>query len=125
MSKVKFKKNNQTKAITVVALSTFLTAAGAILLKYGALRLEFNFLALITNYLLILGLLCYGVAMLVLTWGMKTGDLSILYPLVALGYVWITLYAYFGFNEPVGVLRLTGIVLVMVGAAFIGKGAKK
>jgi len=122
---IKLKSDNQRKAIITVILSTFLTAAGAILFKYGAINLEFSFIPIITNYFLILGLVSYGIAMLVLTWGMKTGDLSILYPLVALGYVWVTLYAFFGFNEPINALRLTGIILVMAGAGFIGWGSKK
>jgi uncharacterized membrane protein len=54
---------------------------------------------------------------------LKGGDLSILYPLVSIGYVLTCLYSVRLLKEKMNVLKWAGIFLIMLGVAFIGVGA--
>ena len=55
-------------------------------------------------------------------WGIKDGSLSVLYPLVALGYVWTLVWARIFFGEPFNRYKVYGLALVVVGVTFIAVG---
>jgi len=45
-----------------------------------------------------------------------------LYPLIALGYVWVTITAVLAFHEAVNPLKVAGIILIIGGVAVLGWG---
>jgi drug/metabolite transporter (DMT)-like permease len=55
-------------------------------------------------------------------WGIKDGSLSVLYPMVSLGYVWALLWSRWFFGEPFNRNKVVGVMLVLVGVFFIGLG---
>lgn len=74
--------------------------------------------------LVLLGLALYFLSALVWLKVLAMVDLSIAYPMLALGYIFAYLAGVFIFREPVRWQGLVGIVIVMVGLAFIGSAMK-
>ena len=104
---------------------TILGAAAQILLKTGANHLsEITFLSVVTNWGLIGGLSLYGISTLLLVLALRDGELSLLYPVIALTYVWVTVLSFIIFHDRVNPLKLTGIAIIVIGVAVLGKGRK-
>ena len=55
-------------------------------------------------------------------WGIKDGSLTVLYPMVSLGYVWTLVWSKIFFGEPINRTKLAGVGLVLVGVVFIAVG---
>jgi uncharacterized membrane protein len=45
------------------------------------------------------------------------GDLSVLYPLIALSYVWVSFLSYFVLKEPVSIVNFIGYAVIIVGVS--------
>ncbi len=56
-------------------------------------------------------------------WGIKGGQLSVLYPMVSLGYVWGLLWAKLFFNEALTKQKFMGLGLILLGVCFVGMGS--
>lgn len=54
--------------------------------------------------------------------GLKAGSLTVLYPMVSLGYVWTLLWSRLFFGEPFNREKVVGLMLVLLGVFFIGLG---
>ncbi len=81
-------------------------------------------LGLITNIPLMTGYTLYGMSTVLLVLALKDGELSLLYPVIALTYVWVTVLSIMIFHDRVNVFRITGIAVIVVGVAVLGKGGK-
>ena len=110
-------------SMCIVFFCTFITSFAQVLYKKGSETLSFSLFSLITNYYIIGGLCLYGFGLLLLLYALKGGELSVLYPIIATGYIWVSLYSYFLFNEQVNLLRWIGIGAVVLGIACIGFGS--
>ena len=55
---------------------------------------------------------------------MSNGELSVLFPLVSLGYVWTLVWSRLFFHEPITKVKLAGVGLILVGIAFLGLGGR-
>ena len=106
--------------ILLVILATFLTAAGQLLLKQASQKIEWDFIALITNYSLIAGIIVYAFSLGLLFLSLKFGELSVVYPLMALSFIWVTLISIIYFKELVTTTNMVGIGLIFVGGMLIG-----
>ena len=53
---------------------------------------------------------------------LQKGELSVLFPLVSLGYVWTMLWSRLFFKEPLTRYKFLGLFLILVGVSFIGMG---
>jgi len=112
-------------AIILVFATTFLLSIAQVFLKKGANLLSFNLLELITNYNLITGLGIYVFALFVVIFALKHGEVSTLYPIIALSYIWVTILASSIFNEPVNPLKWAGIAAIFLGVSLIGLGGRE
>ncbi|MBS1267245.1 MAG: 4-amino-4-deoxy-L-arabinose-phosphoundecaprenol flippase subunit ArnE [Candidatus Woesearchaeota archaeon] len=113
-------------AIALVIFFTFLTSVAQILYKMAALRLEFSFIGLITNWPLILGGVLYLVSAALMVISFKGGELSVLYPLIALSYVWVSLISPKVFpTDSISKLKWAGIAIIIIGVSLIGVGSQK
>ncbi len=54
--------------------------------------------------------------------GIKEGSLTVLYPMVSLGYVWALLWSRWFFGEPFNRNKIVGLSFVLLGVFFIGLG---
>ncbi|MFH1398643.1 MAG: 4-amino-4-deoxy-L-arabinose-phospho-UDP flippase [Candidatus Woesearchaeota archaeon] len=105
-------------AIAIVICFTFLISAAQILFKLGANQPS------IINWQLFLGLALYGISTVLLLIAFRGGELSVLYPLIALSYVWVALILPWFTNEAMNQTKWLGILSIIIGVALIGRGSK-
>lgn len=94
-------------------------------MKMGMSHFQLNAIALITNVPLVCGYFLYGVNTILLVLALKDGELSMLYPIIALSYVWVTLLSYTLLSEPPNIYKNIGITIIVLGVAVLGRGSKK
>ena len=109
----------------MVGSCTLVSAAAQILMKIGMTRFTLDLTAVLTNFPLIAGYALYGVFTLMMILALRDGELSLVYPIISLAYVWVTLASYFLFRDTLSPLKLLGIGSIMVGVAMLGRGAQK
>jgi multidrug transporter EmrE-like cation transporter len=114
------------RAVLMVAFATFLGAAAQILMKMGTEHALHNpgLLGILTNPPLIAGYSLYGVMTVMIVVAYKDGELSVLYPVISLSYVWVTALSYFIFHDTLNAYKLIGLATIICGVAVIGRGAK-
>lgn len=106
-----------------VITGSFIGSFGAVFLKGGAQRLERNLKSAITNWRLAVGVGAYLLSSAFFVFAMREGELSVLYPLVSLGYIWTLLWSRLFFGERVTRFKLVGLALILAGVALLGLGA--
>lgn len=94
-------------------------------MKVGMTHFTPNLLAIVTNVPLMSGYVLYGINTLMLVLALKEGELSMLYPIIALTYVWVTLLSYTLLSEPPNLYKNTGIATIVIGVAVLGRGGRK
>ncbi len=114
-------------AIFIVLACTLLVAMAQYLIKLGANRLSHaglvaTAIGIFTIPTLFAGYCLYGVFTVLFVYALRHGELSILYPLIALSYVWVTITGVVAFHEVMNPLRVTGLVVIVVGVAVLGWG---
>jgi multidrug transporter EmrE-like cation transporter len=86
--------------------------------------LAFGF-GLATNLPLFSGLSCYGISTGLLVLALRYGELSVLYPIIALTYVWVSILSVVLLGETMNAFKIAGLSLIVVGVAVLGwRGAK-
>ena len=115
------------RSTIAVAACTVFGAAAQILFKIGMSPGHFvpTLTGLATNVPLITGYLCYGVFTVVLVLALKQGELSMLYPIISLTYVWVTLASYWLLHEPPNLYKNLGVATIVIGVAVLGGGKHK
>lgn len=107
-------------AIGLVVLATLIGALGPVFLKQGSASFSLNPRKLIKNYKLIAGLGLYCLSTVLFVPALKGGELSVLYPIVSLAYVWTSLLSVKILGEKMTALKWMGIALIILGVSFIG-----
>jgi len=115
----------QRRMALVIAGATVISAAAQILMKIGMNHFSPNLPALVTNLPLIAGYALYGLFTLLMVLALKEGELSLLYPIISLSYVWVTALSYFIFHDTMRPLKLVGIAAIMAGVALLGRGDRR
>ena len=114
------------QSIALVSLCTLFGAAAQILIKHGANALASGSpLAMIANPPLMAGYSLYGLSTVLLVLALRDGELSILYPVISLTYVWVTVLSLLFFKETVNPWKLSGIAVVVIGVALIGRNSRR
>ena len=113
------------KSVLLVFSCTVLGAGAQLLMKIGMTHFRPEPMALLTNYALIAGYVLYGINTLMLVLALKDGELSMLYPIIALTYVWVTLISYAVLGEPPNIYKNVGIAIIVAGVAVLGRGGRK
>lgn len=117
-------------ALILVLICIFAGAAGQILWKQGMSSMDEitsakdfaqakTMLNIFTNKYILLGILFYGLALILWLGAMSTLEISFMYPLLSLGYVVTAVLAFTFLGEQVSSLRWLGIGLVVVGCFLI------
>jgi drug/metabolite transporter (DMT)-like permease len=105
--------------------ATILTSFSQVMLKYGMTKFQPDILSLLTNIFLIIGIGLYGVAAVMVIFGLKQGELSVLYPVIATSYLWVTIFAYLFFDEALTPYKVGGVIAVISGVIMTGIGGRK
>lgn len=118
------------QSILIVICCTLLVAIAQYLIKLGANHLSHaglvaTSIGIFTIPPLFAGYCLYGVFTVLFVYALRNGELSILYPLIALGYVWVTITAVVAFHETMNPLKVTGLIVIVAGVALLGWGGSK
>lgn len=111
-------------AALLVLFTTLLTSSAQILYKKASDVLTLNPIELITNYYLIGGMLLYIVGGALIIISFRGGEVSVLYPIVATSYIWVSLLSMIFLNEKMNMLKWVGIISIIFGIISIGYGSK-
>ncbi len=110
-------------AIILVIICTLFTSVAQLLYKSGANKLNFSDIrSILTNYEIGFGIILYGIAAILLIYAFKFSELSVIFPMIATSYVWVTLLAWYYFDEVISSLRVIGIIVIIIGVAMLGIG---
>jgi len=103
-------------------IATLVGAFGPVLFKKASGEIKFN-LSAIKNKNLLGGVFLYGVATLIFIPALKGGDLSILYPLVGLTYIWVSLLSVKVLGEKMNYKKWIGVTIIIIGVSLLGIGS--
>jgi len=109
-------------SILLVLFGSFVGSFGTIFLKAGADKLERSVKGVLTNWRLPLGVMIYLTSFAMYTVAVKTGELTILYPMVSLGYLWTLIWSRLIFKEPLTQNKFIGIGLILFGVVVLNLG---
>jgi multidrug transporter EmrE-like cation transporter len=109
-------------SMLLVFLASFIGSFGAVFLKSGAGRLHRHLGTLIRNWRLALGVALFLLSSFFFILGVRRGELSILYPMVSLGYIWTLVWSRLFFGEPFTRNKFLGIGLILLGIVVLNLG---
>ena len=115
------------QAALIVACCTLLIAVAQILIKIGANRLSHaglmaTFIGIFTIPPLFGGYCLYGVFTVLFVYALRHGEVSVLYPIIALGYVWVAILSSVIFHETMNPLKILAIAIIVAGVSILGWG---
>jgi multidrug transporter EmrE-like cation transporter len=121
----------------MVICCTLFASAAQILLKVGMLQplpaVDPSHLgsifalaaALVRNVPLIVGFCFHGCNALLLILALRDGELSILWPVYALSYVWVALLSMHFFGDHMNPWKGAGIALIILGVSLLGRASQR
>lgn len=113
------------KGIVLALVSAFLTAAAQIFFKFASFDLTFSVQGILLNLYLYFGFALFGIAAMLFIFALKLGEVTILYPMLASWYIWTSIAApYFFPADSFGSVKALGVLTIILGMYFIGRGAK-
>ena len=109
-------------SMALVLVASLVGSFGAVFLKMGAAHLKRG-LRHILNVQLAVGVGLFLLSSVFFVLGIRHGELSVLYPMVSLGYVWTLFWSRLFFHEAFTRQKFLGLGLVLVGVFFVGLGS--
>ncbi len=116
------KKNSVLWAIIIVFLTTLITSLAQVFIKKGLTGFELTLPFILSDYSLITGWVLYALAAVLLIIALRLGELSVVYPVIASSFIWVTILAAIIFHDVIGPLKIAGITLIIIGISLIGLG---
>jgi multidrug transporter EmrE-like cation transporter len=123
--------HSQTKPLLMVLVCTLIGAAAQVLIKMGTASLGEHpsmmatMVGILTIRLLFAGYALYGISTVLLVLALRQGELSLLYPVFTLTYVWVTVLSVIIFHDSMNAFKLGGIAIIIAGVAVLGRASRK
>lgn len=111
-------------AALLVLFTTFLTSSAQLLWKKGSAALAFNIPSIAANYYIIGGILLYVVGGTLLIISFRGGEVSVLYPIIATSYIWVSFLSIIFLGEIMNLYKWIGVAAIIAGIISIGYGSK-
>jgi len=130
---VQKKKLSRRQSIGLVFLCTLIGAIGQIFINLGAKGTSsnmpwatvdgawHNLFAMATNFNLIVGYSLYALMTVLFVFALRDEELSIMYPIISLTYVWVAGLSVWFFHESMNVPKTIGILVIVAGVAVLGR----
>jgi multidrug transporter EmrE-like cation transporter len=117
------------QAALIVLACTLMVGAAQVLIKLGANQLGEaglmrTLIGILTIPQLFAGYFLYGIFAVLLIYALRHGELSVLYPLIALGYVWVSILSVLVFHETMNAMKIVGVAVIIAGVAVLGWGSR-
>lgn len=115
-------------ALILVFICVFAGAVGQILMKKGMTEigeikglkeLAVSLPNMFSNKFVFIGLILYALSFVLWLGALSLLDVSLMYPLLSLGYVITAVFAYIFLKENISIIRACGIVTVVIGVFLI------
>ena len=114
------------KAILLMIFCTIFTSIGQILWKTGVAKIQPALWTTFLNVPFVLGFVSYGLGALLMLIAFRSGELSVLYPIIATSYVWVSLASLFLFPDDVmNSWKWAGIFTILVSVSILGLGSSR
>ncbi len=110
-------------SMVLILVASIFGSFGAVLLKLGAVELNKGFWHIL-NAKLAAGVAVFLASSYFFVAGIRHGELSVLYPMVSLGYIWTLFWARLFFKEPFTRQKFAGLALIILGVFFVGLGSQ-
>ena len=111
-------------AALLVLFTTLLTSSAQILYKFGSATLTFDIISILTNHYLVGGILLYVIGGTLMIVSFRGGEVSVLYPIIATSYIWVSLLSVRFLGEIMNVFKWIGVMAIISGIILIGYGSK-
>ncbi|MBN2458464.1 EamA family transporter [Candidatus Woesearchaeota archaeon] len=111
-------------AVMLVLFCTIIMSFSQILWKIGSASLGLDIFKALADLPLVFGFLLYGLCAVLLIFALRGGDLSTLYPVLALSFVLTNLLAWLILGEDINLFKWIGIFSIVAGISFIGIGSR-
>ena len=116
----------------LVLLAAFIGSFGGVFLKSGSAQVRQGWVYLFIsreppffNWRLACGVALFMLSSYFFVLGIRPpGELSVLYPMVSLGYIFTLLWSRIFFKEPLTRMKFFGLFLILLGVSFVGLGSK-
>ena len=95
-------------------------AFGAVFLKRGASKAAFSYRRLYRNRSVGLGVILYGLSLIIFIFALRFENVSVLYPMVATAYIWTSFFSQWILKEKMNTWKWLGVLLIVLGILFIG-----
>ncbi len=109
----------------LILIATVIGAFGSLFLKMGSANLSRNLLKdilnIFKNYKLLIGVGLFAFSSVFYIYALSLSDLSLVYPITSLTYVWVSFLSIKFLNERMNSYKWVGIVLIIAGVFFITK----
>ncbi|MBI2575981.1 EamA family transporter [Candidatus Woesearchaeota archaeon] len=113
------------QSLLYISLAIVFSSLAQVFYKFSADKLSFDAAALLTNIPLITGLALYGAGAFFFIKALQGGEVSLLYPIMASSYLWVTILSYIIFSESIGFFRWLGVSLIILGIFFVSLGSRQ
>lgn len=108
------------QSVILVFFCTVLGAAAQVFMKIGGTQFHGLNIGLLHNWQLLAGYALYGTNTLMLMIALRDGELSKLYPIIALTFVWVNVLSVLYFGEQINRWKVCGILAIMAGVSVLG-----
>ena len=112
------------RVFSLMVLCTLFTALGQLLWKYSTNSMVGHLIDNLLNLYLILGIISYCIGFIFLLLAMKYAELSVVFPMVGLGYLWVVIAAVLLFHESVSIYNWIGVIVIVFGVTLVGVSSK-
>jgi multidrug transporter EmrE-like cation transporter len=122
---------HQIRSLLLVLFCTFLNAASQVFIKKGTASLGAHpsmletAIGIFTRPMLFSGYALLGVSTVLLILALRRGELSLLYPVLTLGYVWVTILSVVIFQDSMNIFKIGGVAVIISGVAVLGRASRE
>jgi multidrug transporter EmrE-like cation transporter len=115
----------------MVLVCTVFGAAAQVFIKKGTAALGDSpsfvdtAIGILTTPLLLEGYFMLGISTVLLVLALRQGELSLLYPVLTLTYVWVTILSMMIFHDSMNVFKVAGISTIIAGVAVLGRASRE
>jgi drug/metabolite transporter (DMT)-like permease len=110
------------RSMLLVFTASVVGSFGAVFLKLGSARLDKSILSFV-NLPLVSGVALYLGSSVFYGLGIRGGQVSVLYPMVSLGYIFTFIWSRIFFKEAFTPQKCAGLGLILLGVVLVGLGS--
>jgi drug/metabolite transporter (DMT)-like permease len=122
-TKLKSNVKNTLIGIFLVTVCTLMTAFGQLLMRFGARGAQHNIFILITNPFILGGYALFFIGSIFMLYALKQNELSLMYPFVSLGFVWVAIFSLVFLGERLVFMQWIALLVIIFGVSLVAKGA--